>query len=142
MTRNLRLPFLLFAVFSCLANQRICRGEVHYAQRNLCSVLEAGPHNKEAYLAIEADVFADGMHIAMLTDPNCPGTGLRLGVPLPNADHDSLASLQSAIRSHGSPGTSGRRVHGTFFGKLRINGSTGKLSFALSSVENLTSQTE
>jgi hypothetical protein len=112
------------------------QAETHYLKTNVCEVLQRGMANRVLDLEIAADAFSDGRHWSLLMDPKCPTKGLVLDSALPEAD-ESVAEFESALRSQGSPGTTGRRVSGTFFGRLHLDRKTKRLSIALLRVENL-----
>jgi hypothetical protein len=103
------------------------------------SVCLARTHYKDfakTNLSIDATVFADGMHGALLLDDKCPDLGLTLGVSLPNAD-SSVSDFDKALWSAGSPGTAGAKVTGTFIGRLRRDPRSRRIHYDLLSVENL-----
>ena len=103
------------------------------------SVCLARTHYKDfakTEISIDATVFADGMHGALLLDDKCPGLGLTLGVSLPNAD-SSVGDFDKALWSAGSPGTTGPKVTGTFIGRLRRDPTTRRIHYDLLSVKNL-----
>jgi hypothetical protein len=103
------------------------------------SVCLARTHYKEfasSYVAIDAAVFADGMHGVILLDDKCPNLGLILGVALPGADH-SVADFDKILWSSGSPGPAGAKITGSFVGRLRRDPKTRRIHYDLLSVENL-----
>ena len=111
--------------------------QVEHAKHS--TVCLARTHYKEfshTYISIDATVFADGMHGAVLLDDKCPDLGLTLGVTLPHAD-SSVGDFDKVLWSAGSPGTSGTRVSGTFVGRLRRDPTTRRIHFDLLSVNNL-----
>jgi hypothetical protein len=91
---------------------------------------------------IKANVMADHMHSALLTDPECPGKGIFLDVSPSDADQ-SVTEFDHVLWSDGPPGFGNRTVSGIFFGELKIGGKFPlnpghkKISIALIRVENL-----
>jgi hypothetical protein len=110
-----------------------------YRSADVCSVLARPRHFRSSHIKIDAQVFSDGMHGTILIDGKCPKGGLPLDYPLPNAGK-SVDDLDHVIRSAGAPGTTGRRVTGSFIGRLRVDRATGRISFALLSVSDLKSE--
>jgi len=88
------------------------------------------------YVAIDAKVFSDGMHGALLVDETCPSLGLALGVSLPNASSD-VAVFDKMLWSSSSTGTVKSTISGSFVGRLRRDRKTKKIHFDLLSVMNL-----
>src|SRR4051812_46536320 len=126
-----------FAMFLLIFGNINLTAEVHYKHTSVCEVLTHWPKNGFRYVAIDADVFSDGRHGTMLTDERCVGRGLPLGDPLPNADQ-SVAEFQKVVSSHGSPGTVGRHVRGTFLGKLKVKRESNMILYSVISVKGLT----
>jgi hypothetical protein len=87
-------------------------------------------------VSLAADVSADGMHGIILIDKDCPNEGLPLDFPARNAD-DTVAAFEKLILSSGTPGTGGRRVSGSFFGRLKLASPNGKIYYALQSVRDI-----
>jgi hypothetical protein len=99
-------------------------------------VLAAGKADRLLHVRIDADVLSDGKHGAILTDSGCSDRGLLLDVFPAGAD-PSVADFEKTLWSDGSPGTTGRKVSGTFFGKLKWDRSAKKLNIEVLRVENL-----
>lgn len=93
----------------------------HYTKTTVCQVLSLGTSNRALDVEIKAEVMADHMHGALLTDNECPGQGIWLEVSPENAD-PSVTEFDHVLWSDGPPGFGGRTLSGTFFGKLRIGG--------------------
>jgi len=107
-----------------------------YKKTTVCHILSLGMANRPLNVQLDAGVLSDGMHGAILTDADCPGRGVYIGAVPDDAD-PSVLELQKALWSDGAPGTTGRKVSGTFFGKLRVDHATHKISITLTRVENL-----
>jgi hypothetical protein len=107
-----------------------------YKRTNVCRVLDLGKANRVLHVQLDAGVLSDGMHGAILTDTNCPDRGLYIGV-IPDDADPSVLELQKSLWSDGAPGTTGRRVSGTFFGKLRLDHRTKKISITVTRIEHL-----
>lgn len=126
--------FLVFAGAFCLPGMGT--SQTLYKRTSVCRVLALGKANRALNVQLDAGVLSDGMHGAILTDTRCPGRGLYLGV-IPDDADPSVLALQQALWSDGAPGTTGRRVSGTFCGKLNWDRRTRKLSIVVERVEHL-----
>ena len=89
-----------------------------------------------SYVAIDAKVFADGMHGAWLVDDSCPGLGLALGVSLPDAGAD-VPAFDKTLWSSSSTGSVKATISGSFVGRLRRDRKTKNIHYDLLSVKNL-----
>jgi hypothetical protein len=133
MKKHLAVFLVLFGIlFFC----RESKSQTIYKRTNVCHILNLGMANRALHVQLDAGVLSDGMHGAILTDTKCPGRGVYIGV-IPDDVDPSVLELQKALWSDGAPGTTGRRVGGTFFGKLRIDHTTHKISITITRVENL-----
>lgn len=122
------------AISSCgqTAPKSISHGVLH---TTVCKVLTWKSRSK-VYVAMNADVFADGRHGIMLTDKDCPEQGLPLDYPLKNADA-SVLKFENLVTDSGTPGTIGRHVKGSFIGRILIDPKTRRMSYALLSVPSV-----
>lgn len=111
-------------------------GQTIYKKTTVCKVLAAGKAYRLLHVRIEADVVSDGKHGAILTDSGCSDRGLLLDVFPVRAD-PSVADFEKTLWSDGSPGTTGRKVSGTFFGRLKWDRGGKKLNIEVLRVENL-----
>jgi hypothetical protein len=113
-----------------------------YTKTTVCRLLSLGAANLPKNVEIKANVMADHMHGALLTDPKCPGGGIFLDVSPSHADQ-SVTEFDHVLWSDGPPGFGDRTVSGVFFGELRIGGKLPltpghkKISIALLRVESL-----
>jgi hypothetical protein len=107
-----------------------------YKKMSVCQALKVSGTDRVSNVELEANVESDGMHGAILTDTKCPGRGLLLGV-FPDDPDPSVTELEKTLWSDGSPGTTGRKVSGRFFGRLRRDRKTKKVSIVVRRVENL-----
>lgn len=112
--------------------------QITYKKTTVCKVLAAGKADRLLHVQIDADVTSDGRHGAILTDPSCSERGLLLDVFPSDAD-PSVADFEKTLWSNGSPGTTGRKVSGTFWGRLTWDRSAKKLNIEIQRVENLQS---
>jgi hypothetical protein len=124
----------LFLVAFMLASEGMW-AQSHYKKTSVCEMLKVGKVNRVLNVELGADVVSDGMHGAILTDAKCPGKGLLLDVFPADVD-PSVSEFEKTLWS-GAPGTTGRKVSGTFFGKLRLDHKNKKLSISVMRVENL-----
>lgn len=130
------IALLLITVTGPLKAQRV------YTKTTVCDVLSHGAAKRLRNVEIKANVMADHMHYALLTDPGCPGKGIFLDVSPSNADQ-SVKEFDHVLWSDGPPGFGNRTISGIFFGKLRIGGKLPlnpdrkKISIALIKVEQL-----
>jgi hypothetical protein len=113
-------------------------GPVHFKETSVCTVLKHRLKFSGLFVTIRAGVLADGMHGIILIDGDCPDQGLPLDFPQPNADQ-SVSDFEKLISSSGTPGTAGRRVTGTFWGRLKRDASNGKIYYSLLSVHDVQS---
>lgn len=107
-----------------------------YKTVSVCQALHLGVANRESNVEISANVVSDGRHGTILTDERCPGEGLLVDV-LPSGADPSVAEFEKALWSAGSPGTTGRKVSGTFYGKLLLDRKTKDLSISIVRVKDL-----
>lgn len=134
--------WILLIVSVLLLAYNPARAQRAYTRTTVCRVLSLGTSSRVRHVVIKADVMADHMHSALLTDPNCPGKGIFLDVSPDNADQ-SVAEFDRALWKDGAPGFGDRVLSGTFFGELRIGGKLPlnpgkkKISIALLKVEAL-----
>jgi hypothetical protein len=110
--------------------------QAHYKHPTVCAVLAKSAKYRASYIAIDAEVLADGRHGIILTDNRCEGQALPLDYPQPSADK-SVADFEKVVTSSGSPGTVGRQITGSFIGKVRRDPVSKKISYSLLSVTNL-----
>ena len=135
-TRTVLIASLLSIVAGPLNAQRT------YTKTTVCRVLSLGIANRIPNVEIKANVMADHMHSAVLTDPDCPGKGIFLDVSPSNAGQ-SVKEFDRVLWSDGPPGFGNRTVSGIFFGELKIAGRLPpnpghkKISIALIKVKNL-----
>jgi len=108
-------------------------GKAHYKTVTVCAVLSNPKAYLRSYVAIDADVLADGRHGTILTDKTCPNEGLPLDYPQPKADH-SVADFEDAISSGG---TMNKSVSGRFIGRVRRDTTEKRIYYSLLSVQNL-----
>lgn len=134
---------ILFLIFILVASATdALRAQGRYEKTTVCQVLSLETNNRVLNVEIKADVMADHMHGALLTDNKCPGKGVWLDVSPKNAD-PSVTDFDHVLWSDGPPGFGSRTLSGRFFGKLRIGGplplnpKRKKISIALMRVENL-----
>jgi len=134
---------VLFLIFILVVSATdALRAQEYYEKTTICQVLSLETNSRVLNVEIKADVMADHMHGALLTDNKCPGKGIWLGVSPKNAD-PSVTDFDHVLWSDGPPGFGSRTLSGTFFGKLRIGGPLPlnpkhkKISIALIRVENL-----
>jgi hypothetical protein len=120
----------------CVLAAHNLRAEVSYKKATVCQVLHASKASKGHHVQIEANAVSDGRHGSMLTDVRCPNRGLLLDASQTDAD-PSVASLRQALWSDGSPGTTGRRVTGVFFGNLTWDRVGRELRFVVQRVDKL-----
>ena len=131
------LIVLLLSIVACPLNAQHA-----YTKTTVCRVLSLGTANRTRNVEIKANVMADHMHSALLTDPKCPGKGIFLDVSPSNADQ-SVTEFDHVLWSDGPPGFGDRTVSGVFFGELKIGGKLPlnpghkKISIALIRVGNL-----
>jgi len=131
-----KLLAIFLVLIGTLCFSRESASQTIYKRTNVCRILNLGMANRGLDVQLDAGVLSDGMHGAILTDTKCPGKGVYIGA-IPDDANPSVLELQKALWSDGAPGTTGRKVSGTFFGKLRINHTTHKISITLTRVENL-----
>ena len=133
MIQHGKVALLLVGLF---LGGRSIEGQSIYKKTTVCKVLAAGKADRLLHVRIDADVLSDGKHGAILTDSGCSDRGLLLDVFPAGAD-PSVADFEKTLWSDGSPGTTGRKVSGTFFGKLKWDRSAKKLNIEVLRVENL-----
>lgn len=134
--RGLRnAAFLLFAVVG-MSGGFCSAGPAHYKKASVCAVLANPKLYLSSYVAVDAGVFADGMHGIILTDKRCPDQGLPLDFPQTKADK-SVSDFEKATTGGGSPGTAGRLVFGKFVGKVRRDPARRRILYSLLSVQDL-----
>ncbi len=131
-----KLSVILLVLIGIGCFSRESESQTVYKKTNICHILDLGRANRALNVQLDAGVLSDGMHGAILTDMGCSGRGLYIGAILDDAD-PSVLELQKALWSDGAPGTTGRKVSGTFFGRLRIDHRTTKISITVTHVENL-----
>jgi len=113
-----------------------------YTKTTVCQVLSLGTAKRLRNVEIKANVMADHMHYALLTDPKCPGKGIFLDVS-PSDAEESVTEFDHVLWSDGAPGFGNRTLSGIFFGELKIGGELPlnpghkKISIALVKVEHL-----
>jgi hypothetical protein len=120
----------------CVLAAHNLQAEGGYKKVTVCQVLHAGKTFKGRHVQFAANAVSDGKHGSMLTDVRCPNRGLLLDASQTDAD-PSVASLRQALWSDGSPGTTGRRVTGVFFGSLMWDREGRELRFVVQRVDNL-----
>jgi hypothetical protein len=134
-----KLPVVFLVLIGMLCSRRDGASQTIYKRTSVCHVLDLGTANRVLNVQLDAGVLSDGMHGAILTDTKCPGRGLYIGV-IPDEADASVLELQKALWSDGAPGTTGRKVSGTFFGKLRLDHRTKKISLTVTRVEHLVNE--
>lgn len=121
---------------ACLLATHNLQAQGVYKKATVCGVLHGGKAYRGIHVQVDANVLSDGKHGAMLTDVKCPNRGLLLDASHTDAD-PSVDNLRQALWSDGSPGTTGRRVTGVFFGTLEWDRKSNELRFVVQRVDKL-----
>jgi hypothetical protein len=103
-------------------------------QLSVCDVLRNPSAYRKSLIDIRADVLLALPHGAVLLDENCPNSGIRLGVDLPDAEPSATDLVSSILKDCRSPRPD--RIAGVFRGKLAYS-ANGKIELRLFSVTDL-----
>jgi hypothetical protein len=103
-------------------------------QVSVCDVLRRSSVYRNQLIAIRAEVLLALPHGAILLNKDCPKTGLRLGVDLPEAESSATNLVSSILNDCSEPKMD--IVPGIFRGKLTFD-SNGRLNLRLISVDEL-----